>query len=116
MKQKITKHIADNVYPKDKKQLIFDTETKGLVLVVGKRRLDNTCHKSWWYAYRPKGFATTRIYLAPYPEFSVQAARLRAKKVMTEELKFDDPHFHLLHGYNEADKKKYPEIDQWFFK
>ena len=36
-------------------------------------------------------------------------------KLMTEGLKIDDPHFYLQHGYSDADKKKYPKINEWFF-
>lgn len=92
MKTKLTKHIVDKIYPKDKRQLFFDTETKGLVLTVGPKKTNNNCTKRWYYTYRPSGYNPVRIYLAPYPEFSVQAARLRAKKVMADILNKKDPH------------------------
>lgn len=36
-------------------------------------------------------------------------------KLMTQELKHDDPDFYLQHSRSSEDKEKYPEIDEWFY-
>ena len=67
MRIKLTKTICDNAKPNNKRQFLNDSEHIGLNFVIGARRSDNTCSKSWYYTYRPKGQNPTKIYLAPYP-------------------------------------------------
>ena len=86
MRIKLTKTICDNAKPNNKRQFLNDSEHIGLNFVIGARRSDNTCSKSWYYTYRPKGQNPTKIYLAPYPSYSVAAARLKAKQVQRENL------------------------------
>ena len=74
-----------------KRQFLNDSEHIGLNFVIGARRSDNTCSKSWYYTYRPKGQNPTKIYLAPYPSYSVAAARLKAKQVQRDILDKKDP-------------------------
>jgi len=92
MKVKLIKKIIDEVYPKDKRQLIFDKHTPGLVLVVGSRRKDNTCSKNYFYSYRPKGSKhSTRIHIGSADKLSVAAARIRIKKVQSDIFNKKDP-------------------------
>ena len=91
MRIKLTKTICDNAKPNNKRQFLNDSEHIGLNFVIGARRSDNTCSKSWYYTYRPKGQNPTKIYLAPYPSYSVAAARLKAKQVQRDILDKKDP-------------------------
>lgn len=91
MRIKLTKTICDNAKPNNKRQFLNDSEHIGLNFVIGARRSDNTCSKSWYYTYRPKGQNPTKIYLAPYPSYSVAAARLKAKQVQRDILDRKDP-------------------------
>ena len=93
MRIKLTKTICDNAKPNNKRQFLNDSEHIGLNFVIGARRSDNTCSKSWYYTYRPKGQNPTKIYLAPYPSYSVAAARLKAKQVQRDILDKKDPFF-----------------------
>ena len=80
----------------DKRQTLFDTKRSGLVLVLGKQKIDSTTgkditKKSWYFNYRPKNAESTRLFIGQAENISRAAAILRIRKIENDIFNNEDP-------------------------
>ena len=92
MRIELNKKTIEGLIPhQNKKTFYYDLGVKGLVLIIDPIKRNGRIIRSWYYSYRPKGLNPVRHFLGPYPLLSVPAARLKAKKVLSDVLNQKDP-------------------------
>ena len=92
MRIELNKKTIEGLIPhQTKKMFYYDLGVKGLVLIIDPVKKNGHIVRSWYYSYRPKGLNPVRHFLGPYPLLSVPAARLKARKVLSDVLNQKDP-------------------------
>ncbi len=86
MATKLTQKHVDAINPTGKRHALFDTDVKGLNLVVGA-----TGNKVWWFDYRNRDRQKRRIKIGTTDLYKLTAARAEAKKLVGRIAQGEDP-------------------------
>ncbi|MDR1083640.1 MAG: site-specific integrase [Deltaproteobacteria bacterium] len=89
MKVRLTKNLIDRIQPAAKRQIILDSEVSGLALYVTGQFLNDKGevkggHKSFYFNYNLGRGVKRQLHLGPYPELTVQKARLKVQELKVD--------------------------------